>query len=437
MQVTVEDISSVKKTLHIEIPREVVFQEIEKAYGELKKTAKIKGFRPGKVPRSVLERMFRKDILADVSSRLIQDSFIDAVREKDLRVVGAPKLDPPELDADRSYRFAATVEVTPRIADLEIRGLKLKRTNYQVSEAEVAAQLKMLQKNLARLEKVNENRPAREGDPILIDFEGFKDGAPFAETSRTENFTLKLGSGAVLKDFDAQLVGMSPGEMRKFPVTFPQDYGNKKLAGLTIEFEVKLVEIREEILPEIDDQFAKQAGKFETLEDLKRQIDANLRQGYQKRTEQELNEQVFGSILAKADFEVPEALVNLELDGIIEEAERSFAYRNTSLAEMGLSRESIAERYRPTALNQVKRHLILNKIIEQEKLDLEKTEIDAAFRSMAENFGQPVEEIQRFYRENPEKLDHYKHALLEKKALKLVFENSTIEDIEAGAVATG
>lgn len=428
MQVTVEDISSVKKTLHVEIPREEVVREIDKAYDEIKKSAKIKGFRPGKVPRSVLEKMFRKDVLADVSSRLIQSSFIDAVKEKDLRVVGRPKLDPPEIDISQPYKYAATVEVTPPIADIDLKGMQLKRSVYTVSEAEVDAQLKMLQKNLARLEKIADDRPVREGDHLLVDFEGFKDGRPFAGTPKTENFTLKLGQGAVLKDFDQQLTGMAAGETREFPVTFPADYANKSLAGQTLQFKVKLHEIRQEILPEINDEFAKNAGRFETLEDLKRGITTNLTQGYEKRVEQELSEQAFSGLLERAAFEVPEALVEMELDGIVEEAERSFSYRNSSLADAGLSREIIAEKYRDTALKQVKRHLILGKIIDQEKLELSDDDLTEALQKMADSFQQPVAEIRRYYRENPEKLDYYKHALLEKKAIKLVLDASTIED---------
>ena len=429
MQVTVEDISSVKKTLHVEIPREEVAREIDKAYEEIKKSAKIKGFRPGKVPRSVLEKMFRKDVLADVSSRLIQSSFIDAIKEKDLRVVGRPKLDPPQLDGSQPYRYAATVEVTPPIADIDIKGLKLKRSVYKVSEAEIDSQLKMLQKNLARLQKISENRAVREGDHVLIDFEGFKDGRPFAGAPKTENYTLKVGAGSVLKEFDQQLVDMVPGDRREFPVSFPADYANKALAGQTLQFQVKLSEIREEILPEVNDAFAQSAGRFETLEDLKRGITDNLTQGYEKRVEQELSEQIFTGLLDRSSFEVPEALVEMELDGIVEEAERSFSYRNTSLEEAGLSRAGIAEKYRDTALKQVRRHLILGKIIDQEKLELSEDELLAAMQKMAASFQQPLEEIRRYYRENPEKLDYYKHALLEKKAVKLVLDSSSIEEV--------
>lgn len=429
MQVTVEDISSVKKTLHVEIPREEVVREIDKAYDEIKKTAKIKGFRPGKVPRSVLEKMFRKDVLADVSSRLIQSSFIDALKEKDLRVVGRPKLDPPEIDLSQPYKYSATVEVTPAIADIDLKGMTLKRTIYKVSDAEVDTQLKMLQKNMARLQKIADMRPVREGDHALIDFEGFKDGRPFAAAPKTENFTLKVGAGAVLKEFDQQLVGMAAGETREVAVTFPDDYTNKALAGQTLQFKVKLTEIREEILPEINDEFAKGAGRFETLAELRQGIVANLTQGYEKRTEQELSEQIFTGLLDRSTFEVPEALVEMELDGIVEEAERSFSYRNTSLEDAGLSREIIAEKYRDTALKQVKRHLIMGKIIDQEKLELSEDELSEAMQKMADSFQQPVAEIRRYYRENPEKMDYYKHALLEKKAVKLVLDSSGIEDV--------
>lgn len=433
MQVTVEDISTVKKTLHIEIPQEEVAREIDKAYDEIRRSAKIKGFRPGKTPRSVLEKMFRKDVLADVSSRLIQNSLIDAIREKDLRLVGRPDLAPPELDAAQAYKYVATIEVTPPIADVDFKGLTLKRSTYQVSDAEVEAQLRALQKNLAKLQPIAESRPAREGDHLLVTFEGFQGGKPCADTPRTENFTVKLGSGAVLKEFDEQLAGMAAGESKQFPVTFPADYQKKSLAGQIVDFHVTLNEIREQILPEIDDELAKRAGRYETLDALKQEITANLRQGYDKRVEQELNEQAFAGLLARTSFEVPETLVEAELEGIVEEAERSFSYRNTTLEEMGLTRDSIKEKYRETAVKQVKRHLLLGKLIEQEKLAVDDAEVEQAMGQMAASFQQPIEHVRRYYRENPEKLDYFKHALLEKKATKMILDGGVIEDVAPDA----
>ncbi len=430
MQVSVEDINSVKKTLHIEIPEEEVVRELDRAYNALKKNAKVKGFRPGKVPRSALVRLFKKDIHADVTSRLIQSSFIDAVKETELKIVGNPQVDPPELEATGSYKYDATVEITPEIKDIDYSGLTLNRSNYRVSDEEIDAQLKMLQKNFARQQKIEKKRAAEPEDSVLIDFEGFKEGRSFAETAKTENFSLKIGEGPVLKEFDDQLVGMKPGDSKEFKVTFPEDYHNKKLAGLEISFQVTLNEIREEVLPAIDDALAKKAGQYENLDDLKKVIADNLEQGYAKRIEQELHEQIYSELISRSDFEVPDAMVEMELEGIVEEAIRSFSYRNITMEELGLSRESIAENYRDTAFKQVKRHLLLGKIMDQESLAVSDDELEDALNEMAENFKQPVEEIKKHYDQNKDKLEFFKHTLLEKKAIKLIIESSKIEDVE-------
>ncbi len=430
MPFTIEDVSTVKKILHVEIPQEKVALELDKAYENLKKTAKLKGFRPGKTPRSVLEKFFKKEVHADVSSKLIQDSFIEAVKEKELKIVGDPKIEPPVFDEKEPYKYDAAIEIKPDIADIDFKGLQLKKNIYNINDEEVETQLKMLQKNLAQQKTLEEARPAREGDFALITYEGFKDGKPFEETSKTENFTMKLGQGRITKDFDTHIIGMKAGENKEFSVNFPEDYLNSKLAGLEITYRVTLNDVREEILPEIDDDLAKNLGSFTTLEDLKKAIRENLDQGYKKRVEQELNESIFSSLISKTEFEVPEALVDFELEQIIADAERSFSYHNTSMESLGLSREILSEKYRDTAEKQIRRHLILDKIIEQEKLTLKDEEIEEGFKKMSESFSQPVEEIKNFYRQNKDKLDFFKHTLLEKNAINLILESSIIENIE-------
>jgi trigger factor len=436
MQFTVEDISSVKKTLHIEIPKDEVIRELDKAYNQLKKNAKIKGFRPGKVPRSVLERMFKKDVHADVSSRLIQNSFIDVIKQAELKVVGNPDLKPPELTVDSPYKYQATIEITPEIENIDFKGLTLERTRYEATDSEVDIQLKTLQKNMAKYEKISENRAVRDGDFILIDIDGSKDGAPVPEFANIENFSMQAGKAVISDDFDRQVIGMQTGDSKEFKTQFDKDHPNEKLAGQEIGFKVILNEIRQEILPPIDDELAKKAGPYETLDDLKKIIMENLKQGYEKRTEQELNEQIFTALIAKTEFEVPDALVEMELQGIIEEAERSFAYRNITLEEMGLSREGIAEKYRDTALKQVKRHLILDKIIDQETLALNDEELEDGLKQMAANFNQPLEEIKKYYAQNQDKLEFFKHALLEKKAIKLIIDSGIIKDVKPEAAPT-
>ena len=430
MQVSVEDINSVKKTLHIEIPEETVVKELDKAYDKLKKKAKVKGFRPGKVPRSVVVRLFKKDVHADVTSSLIQSSFMDALKEIDLKIVGTPNVEPPQLEAAGPYRYDATVEISPELEDIEYHDLVLKRTNYRVLDEEIEAQLKMLQKNMAQHQKIAEDRSARKDDFVLIDFEGFKEGRPFAETAKTENFNMKIGQGPVIKEFDDQLIGMRPNDKKEFEVKFPQDYFNKKLANLDILFQVTLHEIREEVLPEIDDVLAKKAGQYESLDDLKKAISDNMEQGYNKRAEQELHEQIYQELISKSDFEVPDVMVDMELEGIVEEAERSFAHQNISMEDIGLTRESIAEKYRDTAVRQVKRHLLLGKMIDQESLTISDEELEDGLKAMADSFNQPLEQIKNYYDQNKDKIDYFKHTLLEKKAIKLIIDSSKIEEVE-------
>jgi trigger factor len=429
MQVTVEDINTVKKVIQIEIDQDKVSNEIDQAYRDLKKQAKVKGFRPGKAPRSVLERLYGKDVHADVSSKLIQESLVDAIRDADLKILGNPRIDPPDLEDKAPYRFEATIEVSPELEDIDFNGLELKKTLYAVSDEEIQTQFGMLQKNLAYHKDIEEDRPVQQDDTVLIDYEGFIDGNPFEETQKTENFTLKIGDSQISKEFDDQLVGMKPTDGKNFSVAFPEDYFNPKLAGREIEFQVTLKGIREQVIPPIDDDLAKKLGKYESLEDLKKAIVENLEEGYAKRTEQELNEQIFTALISRKDFEVPEILVESELEAIIEEAERSLAYHNKSMEEAGLTKEGLKEKYSDTAEKQVKRYMLLNKLIEQENIAVSGEDLEKGYADMAKAFGQPVEEIKHYYQQNRDKLDFFRHTLLEKQAINLIMDRSRITEV--------
>lgn len=430
MNFSVEDQSAVKKKVTIEVPPEDVTRELDNAYKELKRSAKVKGFRPGKTPRSVLERLYGKDVRADVSSRLIQEAFIEMLKESEMNMVGTPEIDPPELKAGEGYTFVATVEVSPELEPFTIEGFNLKRSLYRASEEEVTAQLEMLRKNLARMVPIEEDRPVAEGDYVVVDYEGLKDGKPYTETQHTENFSMKIGDALIHEDVDQALVGKKAGDSAEVTVQFADDYFNEKLAGREITFHVEIKEIREQQIPDIDDEMAKRLGPFESLEDLEAKIRENLSMGYTKRQEQELNEQVFEALLAQQDFEVPEVMVEGELQTIVDEAKQKFAYHNTSMEELGLDDAGLREKYRDTAVNQVRRHMILAKIIRQEGLEVSDEALEAGYQEMADSFNQPAEVIKQFYAQHPDRVDMFKHALLEKQAIKLIMDKSSIEEVE-------
>jgi trigger factor len=241
---------------------------------------------------------------------------------------------------------------------------------------------------------------------------------------------MKIGDGLLHPDVDAALKGLNAGDSTEVSVKFADDHFNDKLAGQEITFHVDVKEIREQQIPEIDDEMAKRLGQFDSLAALKEKINENLSSGYSKRQEQELNEQVFKALIDQQDFEVPESLVDHELANIVEEAKQKFAYHNTSMEELGLNDEGLREEYRETALNQVRRHLILAKIIDQESLEVSDEALEAGYQEMADSFNQPVDVIKQFYAQNPERIDVFKHALLEKQAIKLIIDKSSIEEVE-------
>jgi trigger factor len=431
MQVNVEDVSTVKKILHFELPNEKLTEELDKAYVALKKNAKVKGFRPGKAPRSVLERIYKKDVHEDVSSRLIQESFIEGLKELELNILGAPQIDPTEIDPESPFRFDATIEIKPKIETVDFKGIKLNKTIYNVTDEMIDSQLSMLQKNLAKKEPIKEARPIQMGDFAFIDYEGFKDGEPHSATPLTENYSFEVGHSSVIGAFDDQIVGMNAGENKEFAVSFPEDHPSKDLAKLDITFKVSLKEIHEEILPEIDDELAKGLGNYDSLDAVKLAIRDNLAQGYDKRTEQELSEQIFQALLEKTDFEVPGVMVDFELQQIIAEAEKSFQYHNMSFEEAGISKETLEEKYRDTAEKQARRHLILGQIVDQEALALSDDELDAGLKEMAEAYRQPFEDFKKYMMTQTEQLAYFKETLLEKNAIKLILESSDINEKEA------
>ena len=325
MQVKIEDLSSIKKVLSFEIPKETISKELNKAYADLKNKVDIKGFRKGKVPRKVLENRFAADVHAEVAPRLIQEAFVEAVENNKLDIVGGPQLDPPELKPDADYAFEITVEVKPELDDIDFDGLEIKKTLYEVSEAEIESQIYMLQKTMATKQKVEEARPVKEGDFVLIDYEGFLNGEAFEHTPKVENYVTAINHEPLPKEFFEKLIGAIPVQDLDVDVVYAEDCHDENLKGKTIQYKVTLKEIQEEILPEANDDLVKDLDQYETLEDVKVAIRDNLEKGIAQRVKHEMSEQVFTQLLEKADFQLPEALIEGELEGIIAETEQAYA----------------------------------------------------------------------------------------------------------------
>ena len=429
MQVSIEDKSTVKKVIHIEIPEKQVAKELNDAYKELKKTVDIKGFRKGKAPRKVLEARFAKDVHADVTPRLIQNAFVEVVEEHELNLAGSPQIDPPELVPGQPYKFDANVEVNPELADVDFKGLELKKTMYEVSDDEIDAQIQMIRKTMATKVTVTEERPVAADDFVLIDYQGFVDEKPFDKTPLVENYVMAVGGKVMHEAFSEKLTGAFPGQKLEIEATYADDDANKDLAGNTITYKVELKEIQKEELPPEDDELAVKLGEYKNLDEVRDAIRDNLDKGYAQRIKHELSEQVFSALLEKNQFEVPDVMVDAELDGIVAEAEQAYAQNNVELESVGLSKDFLKTQYRHVAEKQARRHLLLAKIIEQESLELTDEELEKGFEEMAMGMNASVDAVKNFFKMDERQLAYFKHNQLEKKAADIIIESGNITEV--------
>ncbi|OEU62786.1 MAG: trigger factor [Desulfuromonadales bacterium C00003094] len=395
MNVKVEDISSVKKQLSFEVPAARVDEEIESAYKDLAKTAKIKGFRQGKVPRPVLERHYAASVESQVVERLVSDSYFKALKDEKILAVSGPEItDGGILEKGKAYTFLVQVEVQPEVAAKDYLELPLKKETFKDDETLVGARLEEMRLGNAKVE-TTDREEAQSGDTVIIDFEGFINGVAF-ENGAAENHSLDLGSNSFIPGFEEQLAGMKLGEEGEVTVTFPLDYGKKDLAGQDATFKVTIKEIKEKVLPELDDEFAAQVG-LASLEDLRTRIKESHESQERSRIEQEFREQLLDVLIERNTFEVPDSMIKSQLDHMLENLSNRMQSQGMSLEAMGMTPDSFMELYREIAVKQVKGNLILEAIALQESVQIEESEIEEKLDEIAEKHNASKEMVMNFY----------------------------------------
>ncbi|MGB9628740.1 MAG: trigger factor [Thermodesulfobacteriota bacterium] len=424
MKVSVEDISSIKKKVSIEIPEEEVAKEIDSFYKELGKKAKVKGFRPGKVPRSILERYFKDYVKAEVVQKLIQGTYPNALTETNLQPVSNPVIDPGELETGSSFQYSVTIEVKPEIKLEGYIGLNIQGKKEEVKEEELEERLRTLQNLHASLNTVSEVRPIQNGDYVIIDYEAREDEKPLEEGKAIDT-TLEVGSGKFIPDLEEKLIGMRLGEERDIEVTFPGDYGYKKWAGKTISFHVKIKEIKEKILPPLDDEFAKDLGDYSSLDELKSKLREEIRKEKELFLQQQLRNQILDQLLEATPFEVPDSLVEAQIQALVSDTKLRLARQGMALQDIGVTEERLQEDYRTTALKQVKTYLILEKIATQEGISVTDEEMEERIREISEKVHQKFDVLKRYYEKNG-LIPEVKAGILNDKTLEFLIQKAKI-----------
>ncbi len=395
MNVKVEDVTSIKKKLTFEVAADHVDKEIGKAFKKIGKNAKVKGFRTGKVPQSVLEQYYGGQMQQEVLTKLINDTYFKALDDHNIAAVGEPNIvDSSGIAKGEGFVYAAEVEIKPEITPKDYTGLKLEKEKFVPDPKVTEARLEEMRTARSQVE-VSKHQSARTGDLVEIDYEGFIDDEPF-DGGKAEGFELELGSGTFIAGFEDQIEGMQRNEEKDVEVTFPEDYGQESLAGKAARFKVLLHEIKEKVLPELDDEFAKGYGA-ENLDELKKQLDESYMKQEQNRIDGDLREKLVAAIIEKNPIEVPEAMVDKQLEYMLQNISNRMQSQGMSLQMLGITPENFRENYRDTAVDQVKGSLLLEAIGNQENIVAEESDIDGKLAEIAEMANAPVDAVKKYY----------------------------------------
>lgn len=424
MKASVEEISSVKRKISVEIPEDEVVKEVESFYRDLGKKAKIKGFRPGKVPRDILERYFKDYVKAEVIQKLIEESYPKALSETELQPVSPPAIDPGEFVGGKPFQYSAVFEIKPDIKLEGYAGLKLEGKKEEVKDEEAEQRLKALQNLHANLTTLSEARPIQAGDYVIVDYEAYAEGKPL-EGGKATDFTVEVGSGQFIPTFEEKLIGLNLEEEREIEVSFPSDYAYQKWAGKTVSFRVKIKEIKAKILPPLDDEFAKDLGDS-SLEDLKAKLKGEIEKEKALALEQQLKNQAVDQLIDGNPFEVPESLVEEQAKAMVADTKLRLAAQGVALKNLGVSEEKLQGDYRAMAQKQVKTFLILEKIASQEGITVTDEEADGRLKEMSEKMHQPFDAVKRYYEKN-NLLPEVKAGILRDKTLNFLLEKANVE----------
>ena len=411
--------------LEIEIGKEDFSKAVDKAYRKNIKKISIPGFRRGKAPRAFVEKYYGENIFyEDAINSIYPEAVEEAVKEANLEVINDKiDFDIVEIGKDKGLTFKVALTVKPEVNIQNYKGIEIKAKPVEVTEEEISKELEKQRERNARFIEVTD-RAAKDGDIVVIDFKGSVDGVAFDGGEGT-NHSLKLGSKQFIEGFEEQIVGHKKNEDFSINVKFPEDYGAKDLAGKDAVFEIKLHEIKEKELPELDDEFVKDISEFDTLKEYKEDVKAKLLESKETESKNDIDNQIIDKVNGLLEAEIPEAMfenkVNEDINDFARRLQSQGLDMKTYMQYTGLDNEKFKKEFRPMAERQVKLRLALEKISELEKLEPTAQEIENKYKEYAENYKMDVEKIRTFIPEKDIKMD-----LSCEKAIDFLRENAKI-----------
>ncbi|MBI5197183.1 MAG: trigger factor, partial [Nitrospirae bacterium] len=431
MKVEVEKRSETVRAFHIEVPSDVVSKEFEGVLSDTQRRAKVPGFRPGRVPRNVIEQKYGKDIESDVIQKLIPDFYMKAVKESGLTPVEMPQIEKMDLKKGAPLTFTAVVEVKPDLGKLEWEGLELSEETSDVTEEEISQTLKHLQDRFSQLEAYPEDHPVEKDDFVQMDYEGFDEEGQPLPSSKSTGVLIQIGSGRLVPGFEEGLLGGKKGEHREVHVTFPEDYHAKEMAGRKVVFKVKVGEIKNKITPELDYEFAQGVGEeYNSLDALKDKIRKELAEHKEEDQKARQREAAVSFLIEKNPVTPPQSLVAKELERLLVKA-LSLYGKNADKLTDDEKKQMVAE-YTPVSERHVKAALLLEALAAKENVEVSDADVDAEVEKIAQKAKETPEKVKQYLVSTEGSLKGLKSQIMERKTIDRILSKAHVKEATTG-----
>ena len=428
MSLQVEKLEHNMAKLTIEVSAEELEKALQGAYNKQKKNISIPGFRKGKVPRQMIEKMYGPEVFYDdAANQLIPEAYGKVYDEEDLEIVSQPKIDIVQIEKGKPFIFTAEVALKPEVTLGEYKGLKVEKISNRVTQKEIDAKLAEEQEKNARTVSVTD-RPVQDKDEVVLDFEGFVDGVAF-EGGKGENYPLTIGSGSFIPGFEDQLIGANLEEEKEVRVTFPEEYHAKDLAGKDAVFKCTVHEIKVKELPELDDEFASDVSEFETLDAFKADIKAKIKEQKIAEGKRKQEDKAVEEAVANAQMDIPDAMIDTEVRQMANDFAQRLQQQGRTMEQYfqftGMTAEKMTEELKPQALKRIQTRLVLEAIVKAENIEISDEKIDEEIQKMAESYKMEAEKLKEFMGENEKK--QMKLDMAVQEAVTFLVENAVEE----------
>ena len=406
MSVQVEKLEKNMAKLTIEVSSEEFEKAIAKAYKKNKNKISMPGFRKGKAPRAMIEKMYGKGVFyEDAANSIIPDAYADAAKESELEIVAQPEIDVTQIESGKPFIFTATVALKPEVTLGEYKGIEVEKKEVEVTDEEVDTEINRVRESNAGMIDIDD-RAAQDGDTVVIDFDGYVDGKQF-EGGKAEDYSLVLGSHSFIDNFEEQLEGKNIGEDVTVNVTFPENYQAEELQGKPAEFKVKIKEIKVKELPELDDDFAQDVSNFDTIAEYKEDLKKKLAENKEEALKREREETVIGKIIENAQMDIPEQMVEAQTRQMTQEFAQRLSSQGLSIDQYmqftGLTPQKMIEELKPQALKRIQSRLVLEAVVAAENIETSEDELNKEIENMASMYQMEVDKLKEVIGEEEKK----------------------------------